>query len=90
MLNLPSDLHMDPMAHTEEVSTSAGRCLQKRGGPLFHRISRGGVELMTSLGEGREQSRVYSHGIPCQGGEYSNFSLGVQKSAVSLPFFPTR
>lgn len=43
---------------------------------------------MTSLGESGEQSRAYSHGIPCHGGEYSNFSLGVQKLATSLPFFP--
>ena len=35
-----------------------------------------------------KQSRAYSHGIPCHGGEYNNFSLGVQKSATSLPFFP--
>lgn len=87
LLNLPSDLHLYPTAHTEEVSTNAGRCLQKRGGPLFHRISRGGEKLMTTLGEGGEQTRAYSHGIPCHGGEYSNFSLGVQKSAPSLPFF---
>lgn len=43
---------------------------------------------MTSLGEGGEQTRAYSHGIPCHGGDYSNFSLGVQKSATSLPCFP--
>lgn len=42
---------------------------------------------MISLGEGGEQTRAYSHGIPCRGGEYSNFSLGVQKSAPSLSFF---
>lgn len=65
----------------------AGVYRREESGPLFHRISRGGEKLMTSLGEGGEQSGAYSHGIPRYGGEYSNFSLGVQKSATSLPFF---